>query len=78
MAKETKIEQKRMFANDVTDKMSVSKIYTIRKINNPIKKMGRYEQTFFQRRHTDYQQAHEKMLNITNHQGKVSHNQNEA
>ena len=43
MAKETKIEQKRMFANDVTDKMSVSKIYTIRKINNPIKKMGRYE-----------------------------------
>ena len=31
--------------------------------------MGRrHEQIFFQRRHTDGQQAHEKMLNITNHQ----------
>ena len=31
--------------------------------------MGRiYEQIFFQRRHTDGQQAHEKILNITNHQ----------
>ena len=26
-------------------------------------------ETFFQRRHTDGQQAHEKMLNIVNHQG---------
>ena len=29
----------------------------------------RSEQTFIQRRHTDGKQAHEKMLNITNHQG---------
>ena len=27
------------------------------------------EQAFFQRRHTDGQQVHEKMLKITNHQG---------
>ena len=32
--------------------------------------MGRQsEYTFFQKRHTDDQQVHEKMLNITNHQG---------
>ena len=35
--------------------------------------MGRKpEQTFFQERHRDGQQAHEKMLNITNHQGNQS------
>ena len=32
--------------------------------------MGRGpEQTYFQRRHPDGQQTHEKMLNITNHEG---------
>ena len=32
--------------------------------------MGRrHEQTFLQRRHTDGQQTHKKMLNITHHQG---------
>ena len=35
------------------------------------------EQTFFQRRHTDGQQAHEKMFNITNHQGNANQNHNE-
>ena len=35
------------------------------------------EQTLFQRRHTDGQQAHEKMLNITNHQGNANENHNE-
>ena len=40
--------------------------------------MGRGpEMTFFQRRHTDGQQAHEKMLNITNHQGNANQNHNE-
>ena len=33
-----------------------------------------YEQTFFQRRHTDGQQIHKKMLNITNHQGNANKN----
>ena len=41
-------------------------------------KMGRgSEQTFLQRRHTDGQQAYEKMLNITNHQGNANQNHNE-
>ena len=32
---------------------------------------------FFQRRHTDSQKAHEKMLNITNYQGKGNENYSE-
>ena len=40
--------------------------------------MGRgSEQTFFQRRHTDGQQEHEKMFNSTNHQGNANENHNE-
>ena len=39
--------------------------------------MGRGpEQTFFQRKHTDGQQAHEKMFNITNYQGNAIQNHN--
>ena len=41
-------------------------------------KMGRrHEQTFIQTRHTDGQQTHEKMLNITDHQGNTNQNYNE-
>ena len=40
--------------------------------------MGRrHEQTFLQRRHTNGQQTHEKMLNITWHQGNTNQNHNE-
>ena len=40
--------------------------------------MGRRpKQTFFQRRHTGGQDANEKVLNITNHQGNVNQNHNE-
>ena len=40
--------------------------------------MGRRpKQTFLQRRHTDGQEAHEKMLNITNHQRNANQNYNE-
>ena len=43
--------------------------FNIRKTNNPIKKMGRrLKETFLQRKRTDGQQTHEKMLNITNYQ----------
>ena len=35
------------------------------------------EQTFSQRRHTDHQQAHGKMLNITNHQSNANQNHSE-
>ena len=36
----------------------------------------RPEQTFLQRRYTDGQQAHEKMLNITNYQRNANQNYN--
>ena len=40
--------------------------------------MGRRtEQTFFQRGNADGQQAHEKMLNITNHRGNENQNYSE-
>ena len=35
------------------------------------------EQTLFQRRHTNGQQEHEKLLNIANHQGNANQNHNE-
>ena len=37
---------------------------------------SRHEQTFLQR-HTDDQQTHEKMLNITHHQGNENQNRYE-
>ena len=41
-------------------------------------KMGRRpKQTFFQRRHTDGQEAHGKMLNITDYWRNASQNYNE-
>ena len=53
-------EWEKIIANEATDKELISKIYkqfmhlNIRKINDPIKKMGqRTKQTFLQRRHTD-------------------------
>ena len=36
------------------------------------------KQMFFQRRDTDGQQAYEKMLNVTNHQGNANKNHNEV
>ena len=38
----------------------------------------RSKQTFLQRRHTDGQKAHEKMLNITNYQRNANQNYNEV
>ena len=37
----------------------------------------RYERTFFQRRDTDGQQVHEKMLTMTNHQENANQHHNE-
>ena len=40
-------------------------------------KMGRgCEQVFFQRKYTEGQQVHKKLLNITNHQGNGNQNHN--
>ena len=39
---------------------------------------GRSKQTFLQRRHTDGLEAHEKMLNITNHQRNANQNYSEV
>ena len=35
------------------------------------------EETFYQRRHIDGKQVHEKMLNITSHQGNANQNHNQ-
>ena len=48
------------------------------KTKQPDINMGRRpKQTFLQKRNADGQQAHEKMVNIDNHQGNVSQNHNE-
>ena len=67
-------EWEKIFANDAADKGLISEIYKqfIQLNNNkkkqPSRKIGRRtKQTFLQRRHTDGQQAHKKMLNITNY-----------
>ena len=39
---------------------------------------GKSKQTFLQRRHTDGQKAHEKMLNITNYEKSGNQNYNEV
>ena len=83
--------EQKTFVNDISNKGLISKIYqkthktqcqktTKQKTKSPKQpdwKMSRaHEDTFFQRRHTDGQQAHEKILTNTNHQGNVNQNHN--
>ena len=74
------MEWEKIFANDATDKVLISKIHkqllqlNIKK-KKPNQKIGvRPKQTFLQRRNTDGQQAHEKMFNISNDQSNANQN----
>ena len=69
-----------------SDKVLTSKIYEeLIQLNNNNNNKNQFnlkisrgtEQTFFQNRHTNGQQVHEKMLNITDHQGNTNQNHNE-
>ena len=59
--------------NNVIDGISLQTLQRVhvihyQKIINPIKKMGRRpKETFLQRRHTDGQEAYEKILSIVNY-----------
>ena len=61
-------EWEKVFANDMLHRGLIPKIY-INSVSNKQSqlKMRRPEETFFQRKHIDGQQTHEKMLSITNH-----------
>ena len=73
----------KLFANKATNKELISKTYKkLIKLNikktTQSKNGQRPKQTFLQRRHTDDQKAHEKMLNITNYQRSANPNYNEV
>ena len=66
-------EWEKIIENEITDKGLISKIYEqliqINARKQPNQKVGKKipQQTFLQRRHTDGQQTHEKMLNIVHY-----------
>ena len=89
MAKETIINTKRqsiecnkVFANDISDKRLISKIYkehhsTLGKQTTLFKMSKEPEQTLFQGIHIDGQQTNKKMLNITHYQKNANQNHHE-
>ena len=78
-------EWEKIFANESSDNGLICKVYkqlmqlNIKKNKQPNPKISRRpKQTFLQRRHTDGQEAHEKMLNIINYQRNANQNYNEV
>ena len=76
-------EQEEMFANDATKKGLISETYKQliwlnKKKKKPNQKMGRRLRQTFLQRHSDGQQAHENMLNITNYQKHANQNHNQV
>ena len=73
-------EWEKIIANEITDKGLISKSScSSTSENQPDQKVGgRPKQTFLQRRHTDGQQTHEKMLNITHYQRNANQNHNKV
>ena len=73
------MEWENIFANHISEKGLISKIYLgthmtqqQRKQITQLKNSKEPEQTFLQRRYTGDQQAYEEVLNITNHWGNAN------
>ena len=68
----------KIFTNDATNKLLVSKIYSscnsIQNTNNSTKNGQKTKYTFLQRWHTNSQETHEKMLNTANSQRNAHQN----
>ena len=79
-------EWEKIFANDETNKGLISNTHKQlmqldikkNKTKQPDQKIGRSKYMFLQRRHTDGQKSHEKMLSMANYQRNASQNYNEV
>ena len=68
-----------LMASEQHNNLLSTTIYFLKYMNQPNPKMGRRpKQTFLQRRHTDGQQAHEKMLYIANYWRSANQSYNEV